>query len=192
MTTPAVRPAAGRTVPLSSWFLCALALAGAPASAAAASVVTLDTLVEVGSGELRWLGMEVYEARLLNGSERFDGDFSAAPLALEITYRRNIPRDRLVRTTEREWNRLSRELALPGRERVQGWLEQVGAIWPDVAPGDRIIALVQPSGVTEFHGNEGLLGAVSDPEFGPAFLGIWLHPATRAAALRAALLGVDR
>lgn len=184
----ALRPAGA----LAGILLATLSLAVLPAGAAPDAEAALDELVEVGSGELRWLGMEVYEARLLNGSAVFSGDLSSAPLALEITYRRNIPRDRLVRTTEREWSRLARELGLPERRRVQGWLDQVASIWPDVAPGDRIVALVQPSGVTEFHGNDGLLGVVPDPEFGPAFLGIWLHPATRAADLRAALLGGDQ
>jgi hypothetical protein len=148
-----------------------------------------DNLVEVGSGELRWLGMEVYEARLLNGGEQFSGDFSAGPVALEITYRRNFSSDRLVRTTEREWQRLRRELQLPEAPRVRQWLSEIAAIWPDVTPGDRILALVDPAGETRFYGNDGLLGVVTDAEFGPAFLGIWLHPATRAAELRVELLG---
>jgi hypothetical protein len=158
--------------------------------AAGASISTVPAnLVEVGSGELRWLGMEVYEARLLSGGERFSGDFAAGPVALEITYRRNIPSERLVRTTEREWQRLRQELQLPEAPRVRQWLGEIAAIWPDVTPGDRLIALVDPAGETRFYGNDGLLGVVSDPEFGPAFLGIWLHPATRAAELRAELLG---
>lgn len=177
---------------LAGLLLGSFTLASVPPGPTLNAGAALGELVEVGGGELRWLGMVVYEARLLNGTDRFDGDFSIAPLALEITYRRNISRDRLVRTTGQEWNRLARELGLPGHQRVQGWLEQVAAIWPDVTPGDRIIALVQPTGVTEFHNNDGLLGEVSDPQFGPAFLGIWLHPATRAADLRAALLGADQ
>jgi hypothetical protein len=155
-----------------------------------ASVSALPAnLVEVGSGEMRWLGMEVYDARLLSGGERFSGDFSSGPVALEITYRRNIPSDRLVRTTEREWQRLRRELQLPEAPRVRQWLGEIATIWPDVTPGDRLIALVEPAGETRFYGNDGLLGVVNDPDFGPAFLGIWLHPATRAAELRAELLG---
>jgi hypothetical protein len=149
----------------------------------------LDDLVEVGSGELRWFGMEVYSARLLNGGDRFEGLQGPGPLALEITYRRTISRDRLVQSTEREWRRLDRRLALPEQARVQGWLDEVAAIWPDVGPGDRITARVEPGGATRFYGNDGPLGRVADPEFGPAFLGIWLHPDTRAAELRSALVG---
>jgi hypothetical protein len=166
--------------------LLGTALAGASAAPALAG------LVEVGSGELRWFGMEVYEARLLSSDGRFDGDLRSGPIALEIVYRRNFSRASLVRTTGREWQRLRRELGLGTPDQVERWLAEVGEIWPDVAPGDRIIALVEPAGRTEFLGNDGPLGAIEDPEFGPAFLGIWLHPDTRAADLRAELIGAPQ
>jgi hypothetical protein len=129
---------------------------------------------------------------LLNGDGRYQGSAGAGPIALEITYRRNISRERLVRTTEQEWRRLGRELGLAGAGQVESWLETLLGIWPDVAPGDRIIAFKESGGPTRFYGNDGLLGVVPDPEFGPAFLGIWLHPDTRAADLRAALIGARR
>lgn len=159
---------------------------------ASAATGSLDHLVEVGSGEMRWFGMEVYDARLLNGSGRFVDVGIDGPMALEITYRRSIPRDRLVKTTEREWNRLERELGLPEQSTVQGWLQQLTAIWPDVGPGDRILAISEPGAATRFYGNAGFLGAIDDPAFGAAFLGIWLHPNTRAADLRTALIGESR
>ena len=167
----------------------ALGLVSGSAPALGVPAAPLDDLVEVGSGELRWFGMEVYEARLLTGGGQYDGTVASGPQALEITYRRNISREQLVRTTEREWDRLARELGLDSRSPVRGWLNELGAIWPDVAPGDRIIAFVEPAGPTRFYGNDGLLGTVDDPRFGPAFLGIWLHPDTRAADLRARLIG---
>ena len=58
-----------------------------------------------------------------------------------------------------------------------------------MTPGDRIIAFWEPDGPTRFYGNNGLLGVIEDPRFGPAFLGIWLHPDTRAEDLRMALIG---
>ena len=167
----------------------AFGLGSATAPALAVPAAPLDDLVEVGSGELRWFGLEVYEARLLTDGGQYDGMVAPGPLALEITYRRNISREQLVRTTEREWDRLARELGLDSRSPVSGWLAELGAIWPDVAPGDRIVAFVEPAGPTRFYGNDGLLGTVDDPRFGPAFLGIWLHPDTRDADLRARLIG---
>jgi hypothetical protein len=159
---------------------------------ASSDAAPLDALVEVGSGEMRWLGMEIYRARLLSGEGRFDGTDASGPLALAIEYRRNISSERLVRTTEREWDRLGRVLGLADRAVVAAWLKELAVIWPDVSPGDRITALVEPGGATHFYGNAGLLGSIPDPEFGPAFLGIWLHPDTTAASLRAGLLGAPR
>jgi hypothetical protein len=165
---------------------------GAPAQAVAESSGPLDALYEVGSGELSWFGLEVYEARLHSATPEFQGLDGLAPVALEITYLRNISSKRLVETTAKEWRRLRSDLALPGDERVQPWLDAVAEIWPDVTPGDRIIARVEPGGPTFFYGNDGLLGIIDDPAFGPAFLGIWLHPESRDASLRAALLGAGR
>ena len=171
--------------------LCALLLCLGPAHAGHGTG-PLDDLAEIGRGELRWFGMEVYSARLLNGGERFEGLEATGPVALEITYRRNISRERLVQSTEREWRRLHRGLGLPERSRVEGWLNEVAAIWPDVEPGDRITARVEPGGPTHFYGNDGPLGQIDDPAFGPAFLGIWLHPDTRDSGLRSALMGEER
>jgi hypothetical protein len=179
-----------RTLPAA--LLLAAGIALAPAHANPASTQPFEALVEVGSGELTWFGLQVYDARLLSGSPEFTGLNGAEPLALEITYRRKISSDRLVESTAKEWRRLQDELGLPGTERRQQWLGAVATIWPDVAPGDRIIARYEPGGPTIFYGNDGLLGVVDDPEFGPAFLGIWLHPETRDTSLRAALLGERR
>lgn len=159
------------------------------AATATALARPLDDLVEVGRGDMRWFGIDLYEARLLNGDGRYRPTADAGPLALEITYRRNISRERLVSTTEREWRRLATELGLQDESRVAGWLEALAGFWPDVAPGDRILALQEAEGPTRFYGNDGLLGVIEDPAFGPAFLGIWLHPETRASELRAALIG---
>lgn len=164
-------------------------LLAAPAEGAAEQSGPLDTLHEVGSGELTWFGLDVYEARLHSATPEFQGVGGPVPVALEIIYRRDISSARLVETTAKEWRRLRTELGLPGRERLQPWLDAVAGIWPDVTPGDRIIARVEPGGPTFFYGNDGLLGVVDDPDFGPAFLGIWLHPDSRDASLRAALLG---
>jgi hypothetical protein len=172
--------------------LLAAALGGAPAHAVAAQGGPLDALVEVGSGELTWFGLEIYEARLMSGQPDFRGLAGPEPVALELTYQRKISSERLVDTTAKEWRRLGNELNLPGEERLQRWLDSLAAMWPDVTPGDRIIARVEPGGATLFFGNDGLLGIVDDPEFGPAFLGIWLHPKSRDASLRAALLGQPR
>lgn len=174
---------------------CLLALAQPCFAALAdgkAPSAPLEALSEVGSGELSWFGMDIYEARLFNSGGPFTGLEIADPVALQITYRRNISSAKLVETTRKEWRRLDSELELPPAERVADWLAEIREIWPDVTPGDQLIALVEPGGPTRFFGNDGLLGTVSDPAFGPAFLGIWLHPETKDEQLRARLMGEER
>lgn len=170
----------------------ACGLLACASTGASALATPLDDLVEVGRGDMRWFGIDLYEARLLNRDGRYRPAGDTGPLALEITYRRNISRERLVSTTEREWQRLEAELGLQDDSRVADWVAALARIWPDVAPGDRILALREAEGPTRFYGNDGLLGIVEDPAFGPAFLGIWLHPDTRASDLRAALIGAEQ
>ncbi|MEJ2513978.1 MAG: chalcone isomerase family protein [Gammaproteobacteria bacterium] len=147
-------------------------------------------LVEVGRGELNWFGLGVYDAHLYTTSGRFEG-LQSGRIALEIRYERDISSEQLVETTRKEWRRLAGSLQLNDPARKETWLEAVGAIWPDVSDGDRIITVVEPDGPTRFFGNAGALGVIDDPEFGPALLGIWLHPETRVADLRAELIGSE-
>ena len=165
-----------------------LVLVSAALPARAAEPSPLEGLVEVGRGELTWFGLSVYDAHLYTASGRFEG-LDAPPVALEIRYERDIEGRQLVETTRKEWRRLSGPLGLDDPARVEGWLAAVGRIWPDVGPGDRIISLLAADGTMRFYGNDGLLGVVEDPDFGPALLGIWLHPETRVADLRSELVG---
>lgn len=150
----------------------------------------LAGLVEVGRGELTWFGFSVYDAHLYTPSGRFEG-LEAPPVALEIRYEREIQSDQLVEQTRKEWRRLAGVLDLDDPDRIEAWLDAVGRIWPDVGPGDRILTVLAGDGATRFYGRTEFLGAIEDPDFGPALLGIWLHPETRVADLRADLIGVD-
>ena len=71
------------------------------------------------------------------------------------------------------------------------WLTSLNGMWPDVGPGDYIVTIVEPGGKTRFEDSNGQLGVIEDPEFGPAFLSIWLHPRTSRPDLRMALVGAD-
>lgn len=62
-------------------------------------------------------------------------------------------------------------------------------IFPDVEEGMQLTGVYVPGQATRFYRDGLFIGEVSDPEFGPAFFGIWLHPKTSAPKLRAALLG---
>ena len=172
--------------------LCALLVAASfalsPPSAMAAGDEPLAGLTEVGRGELTWFGFSVYDAHLYTASGTFTG-FDEPPIALEIRYEREVESRQLVETTRKEWRRLAGPLGLRDAARTERWLADVGRIWPDVEPGERIVTILGADGVTRFYGTQGYLGRVEDPDFGPALLGIWLHPDTRVEDLRADLIG---
>jgi hypothetical protein len=168
--------------------LCAAGLAVSASPALAESDDPLAGLTEVGRGELTWFGFNVYDAHLYTASGEFR-DFETAPVALEIRYERSIESRQLVETTRKEWRRLAGALNLRDPALTERWLEAVGRIWPNVEPGERIVTILDADGATRFYGTAGYLGTIEDPGFGPALLGIWLHPETRVADLRADLIG---
>lgn len=162
------------------------AASGASAHGTAAPSPARDYgLREVGRGELRWLGLGVYEARLWSPDGRFDGDLARRPLALSLDYRRAFSRAALVKITTGEWDRLG--LGTPA-ERGR-WKAELERLWHDVERGDRLIAVVVPGTGTRFYDGHRRLGSIADPAFGPAFLSIWLDPRTAVQDLRTQLLG---
>ncbi len=168
--------------------LSAHATASGPSSAALRG---LD-VAPVGSGVLSWFGIDVYEAFLFTESGRFEGFEDQGMVALELRYRRNIPASRLVDRTRKEWNRLEGKTALPGPAERERWLAQVASFWPDIRPGDLIVTVVEPGGPARFYSAGAFIGEVADPAFGPAFLGIWLHPESSRPDLRDQLVGASR
>ena len=61
--------------------------------------------------------------------------------------------------------------------------------WWDVAPGDNVTTVVVPGGATRFYDGRGFRGRIDDPDFGPAFLSIWLDSRSVVGDLRVRLLG---
>jgi len=153
------------------WSAPALARVPLPA-ALAASAWQLQ-----GAGEMRFLGWRIYEAALW----RLPGETERQVLA--IRYDTDITRDRLVKSTLEEMSRI-------GVIRPERWSRELALAFPDVREGDTLFAERFPGGVRFFDG-AGLLHAVEDPAFGPAFFGIWLNPETREPGLRAELLGKE-
>ena len=62
-------------------------------------------------------------------------------------------------------------------------------IFPNVEEGQQLTGLFSPGQPSRFFLNGSSIGEIADPEFGPAFFGIWLHPKTSAPKLRQLLLG---
>ncbi|MGD8941492.1 MAG: chalcone isomerase family protein [Gammaproteobacteria bacterium] len=165
-------------------------------------------LSKVGEGHMKWFGFSIYRASLwtqngtylgipvkqdpdlgiLSKSPQQKGAESqpySLPIALHIVYQKNISRETLIDTTVKEWRRLK----IVDKSQQLRWAQQLRGIWPDVKPGDSITTVMDDNHHTLFLVNGRDAGKVTDVQFGPALLAIWLHPKTRAANLRAQLIG---
>jgi len=164
-----------------SLHLAALSLLVATTSDAA--TLPWQKLRPVGQGQMQWLWFKLYDATLFSESGRYQpGHY---PQALTLTYARAIERDDLLGATSSEWQRLG---VGSDAERKQ-WLEQLAAIWPDVAVGDRLTFYVDEEGHGHFWWQDKRLGSLDDPRFSAAFLAIWLADNSLDPALTRRLRG---
>lgn len=147
-----------------------------------AEPATAPTLKPVGESRLKVLWFPIYHARLYSDDGRFDG--IDAPLALDLTYLRDIDAEDLLKHTRSEWQRLN----LYDGQASEAWLASLASIWPDVRAGDRLTLMMQPQQST-FYFNGEPIGTLADAQFGERFLAIWLHPDSRYPKLRNALIG---
>ena len=168
-----------------------LALAGLPFAAHAQPAPPPEVAAGVpqarllGSGTLRFFGLQVYDARLWVGP-RFDADApAAAPLGLELEYARALAGHRIAERSLVEMKRVDGI----GPEQAERWLEAMRSLFPDVQPGDRLTAINRPGEGLHFHLNATPIGALREVEFARRFIAIWLGPQTSEPALRRLLLG---
>lgn len=139
----------------------------------------------LGSGRLSFFGLQIYDARLWV-DDRFDAAaFAAAPLALELEYRRTLYGKQIAQRSLDEMKRVGGFSESQG----QSWLASMLALFPDVRQGDRLTGLLRPDEAARFFLNGKPLGDVRDGEFARRFIGIWLSPQTSEPKLRSALLG---
>lgn len=132
-----------------------------------------------GSGEFRRFGFLVYEATLWAGGD----DPLRPPLALKLTYKRNINGGDIAEASVKE----IRNLGLADEATLRRWGEQMRQLFPNVKPGDHLVGHYQPE-AARFYFNDQLIGSIEDAAFARAFFAIWLDPRTSAPDLRAALL----
>ena len=144
-----------------------------------------DGLKMVGSGEMRWLMFNLYEATLYSQDGRYQP--RRFPVALTLTYAREISREALVDATREEWRRL----ALASAQQQERWLPRLAAIWPDVRAGDRLTLYVDEQGRSRFMLGANPIGEIAEPAFAHAFLAIWLDRRSRDPALGRRLRGEE-
>ena len=161
----------------------------APASASPlAATKPLAGTRMAGEGVLRFLGFEIYRARLWV-QPGFDADnYTAQPLALELTYQRNFTAEAIAKRSIEEMRRVGSFTP----QQATGWQQALQAALPDVKPGDRLLGLYQPGAGAVFKMGGRVVGEVPDAEFSRLFFGIWLSPQTSEPALRQQLIAMTR
>lgn len=140
----------------------------------------------VGEAEFRWYGFDLYQARLFSAVPT---PSLVTPFALELVYRRTIPRQALVETSLEQMQRVSDTPI--GAEQLDAWAAQMRRAFVDVKPGTRITGVNLPGNGARFYVDGRLSHEVSDPLFARHFFAIWLDPRTREPEMRQRLLGLD-
>jgi len=143
-----------------------------------------ERLTPAGEGQMRFLGMQIYDARLWVDARFKPERFDAHPLALELRYHRAFSAAAIARRSLTEMQR-QRELA---PELAQRWERMLAQLLPDVQPGDRLLGVYLPGEGMQLWRGAQLLGTLREPELARLFFGIWLSPQTSEPSLRAALL----
>jgi len=137
-----------------------------------------------GQGQMRFLGLRIYDARLWAGPRFEAADFGAYPLALELNYHRAFTGAAIA---QRSIEEIERQGELTPAQ-AQSWQKALTAVLPDVQPGDRLTGLYQPGQGMRLWRGQQPLGAIDDAELARRFFGIWLSPRTSEPSLRSALL----
>jgi len=92
-----------------------------------------------GSGEMSWFGIALYRATFWVRGEAADNSPANWPSALQLDYRRDIARERLVDTSIDEMRRLGASEA-----QLERWRPELQRVFPDVREGDSIVGLHHP------------------------------------------------
>jgi len=139
----------------------------------------------LGSARLRFLGLDIYEARLWVRAGFQPAAFAQHRFALCLQYLRALKGTLIAERSLKEMRRQGR--LSPAQE--QAWLDGLVQTIPDVKAGDRITGLHQPGLPARFWHNGQSRPELADGAFSPVFFGIWLSDATSEPALRERLLG---
>ncbi len=138
---------------------------------------------QVGAGNLRHFGIQLYGARLWNGDGLWKPD---APYALELIYARSFTAEAIAERSIVEIRRQGIDDALL----LANWQTRLRALFPDVAAGDRLLGLRQPGAGATFYLGERQIGRIDDEQLAAAFFAIWVGEQSSAPGLRRRLLGL--
>ncbi|MCO5125290.1 MAG: chalcone isomerase family protein [Rhizobacter sp.] len=141
-----------------------------------------------GQATMRYLGFEIYEARLWTAPDFSPTHYASHAFALELRYALRLDGAAIAERSLAEMRRVGSF----DDARAKGWREMLGRALPDVEPGDRLTGVRAEGGTTRFYRNGQPTAVVEDAEFARLFFGIWLSPRTSEPALRRGLIGAGR
>ena len=153
-----------------------------------ASHSALPGSVLAGGYLLRFLGMQIYDARLWVQPDFDPNRLGQQALVLELKYLRGL-RGRLI--AERSIKEMRRHASFTDMQ-SDIWLAEMTRVFPDVGANDKLTGILQPGLGATFLFNDQPQGQVADPEFARLFFSIWLGTNTSQPNMRAALLGERR
>jgi hypothetical protein len=140
----------------------------------------------VGQGQFSYLFWDLYQAKFYTSDGRWTSYQQSAPLVLKLTYQRDISKADFIEATVDQWEHLEGKVTAQHKD----WAKQLDSLWTDVKKDDQLSCVLMADSTVQFYFNDKLLGAVTDPKFGPAFLDIWLSEKTSAPKLRKQLLQI--
>lgn len=143
----------------------------------------------VGQADFSFLWFDVYQASLYHPQGHFNFE-QLVGTRLELNYKVNLKSNELVKGTKKQWQELGFEID----QQREGWLQQLGVIWPNIEDGDSLAFSVLPSGAGEFAlsrqgGEYKTIGVIDSAIFSEEFLAIWLADRNDHKEFRLALLG---
>lgn len=144
----------------------------------------LPDAVLAGSARMRYFGFSVCDARLWVHPRFQLATYWQHPLALELTYQRDLKGAAIAQRSLEEMKR-NGPIA---DDTATTWLTTMTGIFPNVSTGDRITGLQMVNAGTRFWYNGQMRATVADAEFSRLFFGIWLSDRTSEPRLRAELL----
>lgn len=139
----------------------------------------------VGEGRFTYLFWNLYDAKLYAPTGEWNPQ---GAYALALHYLRSLDGEKIA---ERSIDEMKAQ-GLKNPQKIEAWLKQMTAIFPDVAAGTTLIGIRTVNGTTVFYQDQTRIGEVLDVEFSDWFFGIWLKENTSAPALRQKLLNLEQ
>lgn len=136
----------------------------------------------VGKGKLSVLFWDIYNAELFTESGQYQE--AQTPIALKLTYLRDIEKKDLISETIKQWGKVG----FNDKTKIETWSSKLEQLWTDVSENDAITLYIDKENCSYFFFNDQELGKIDDPEFSQAFLAIWLSEKTTAPKVRKQLI----